>query len=125
MEKERVLVCDNKRFFLKMFKRKFKDEFDFYEDSFLLNKVNESKGFDRSIFIVYDKIELLEFLKIDKKNSKDLLCLFNKQLYDDISFFGEINNLISFDDSKTRKEIIKELKIYLNKTPDFKPQLAE
>ncbi|KAF2511404.1 hypothetical protein EYY60_08200 [Flavobacterium zhairuonense] len=68
MEKEKVLVRDNKGVFLKMFKRKFKDEFDFSEESFLLKDENDSKKYDRSIFVVYEKSELLEFLKINKKD---------------------------------------------------------
>ena len=50
-----------------MFKRKFKDEFEFSEDSFLLKNEEKSKDFDRSIFVVYEKSELIDFLKLDKK----------------------------------------------------------
>ncbi|RXM45664.1 hypothetical protein BOW55_15785 [Flavobacterium sp. YO12] len=64
IRKERVLVRDNKKVFLKMFKRKFKDEFEFSEDSFLLKNEEESKDFDRSIFVIYEKSELIDFFKI-------------------------------------------------------------
>ncbi|WP_164975049.1 hypothetical protein [Flavobacterium sp. YO12] len=47
-----------------MFKRKFKDEFEFSEDSFLLKNEEESKDFDRSIFVIYEKSELIDFFKI-------------------------------------------------------------
>ncbi|WP_431242053.1 hypothetical protein ACQ9BO_19205 [Flavobacterium sp. P21] len=67
MEREKVLVRDNKGIFLKMFKRKFKEEFDFSEESFLLKNENDLKMYDRSIFVVYEKNELLEFLKLEKK----------------------------------------------------------
>lgn len=113
MEKGRVLVQDNKGVFLKMFKRRFKDEFDFFESSF--STKNELANFDRSIFVVYDKFELIEYLNMDKKGSNVLVCLFNKQLYSSLLFLEEMNNLILLDESRTRAEIIKDLKLYFNK----------
>lgn len=118
-------VHDDKGAFLKMFKRKFKDEFDFSESSFLSKHENESKDFERFIYVVYDKSELLEFLKLDRKDSNVLLCLFNKQLYGSLSFLEEVKNLILLDSSKTRKEIIRELKSYFNGTPDLTLQTPE
>ncbi|MCC9065607.1 hypothetical protein [Flavobacterium piscisymbiosum] len=112
MEKERVLVRDNKGVFLKMFKRRFKSEFDFFESAFTYKNENESTEFNRSIFVIYEKSELLEFLQLDKKGTNVLVCLFNKQLYDSLSFLEEVKSLILLDSSKTRFEIIKELKMY-------------
>lgn len=114
MEKERILVRDNKGVFLKMFKRTFKSDFDFFEDSLLYKNENESEEFDRSVFVIYDKSELLEFLKLDKKGTSFLVCLFNKQLCDSFSFLEEVKSLILMDNSKTRAEITKELKLYFN-----------
>lgn len=125
MEKEKVLVRDNKGIFLKMFKRKFKGEFDFSEESFVINDENDSKNYDRSIFVVYEKTELLEFLKLDKKGRNVLVCLFNKQLYRSLSFLDEINNLIILDNAKTRSEIIGELKEHLIGNSTFKDQNKE
>jgi len=114
MVKERVLVRDNNGIFLKMFRRSFRNEFDFFEDSFILKDESQSNNFDRSIFVVYDKQELIEFLKLNKKGTNVLVCLFNKQLFGSLSFLEEVNNLILLDDSKTRTEIIKELKSHFN-----------
>lgn len=119
MEKERVLVRDNKGVFLKMFKRKFKDQFDFSEDSFLIKGENESKTYDRSIFVVYDKFELIEFLKLEKKGTNVLVCLFNKQLYGSLAFLEDLNNLVFLDGSKTRAEIIKDLKSHFKMIPSL------
>ncbi|WP_029272624.1 hypothetical protein [Flavobacterium sp. KJJ] len=116
MEKEKVLVRDNKGFFLKMFKKKFKDEFDFFESSFLLENENNSKDYDRSIFVVYDKFEMIEYLKLDKKEANVLVCLFNKQLYNSLSFLEEVKNLILLDSSKTRSQIISDLKQHFKMT---------
>lgn len=125
MEKERILVRDNKGVFLKMFKRRFKNEFDFFENPFLYKNENEATEFDRSIFVVYDKSELLEFLQLEKKGTNVLVCLFNKQLHDSLSFLQEVKSLILLDSSKTRFEIIKELKLYFNGKPNSteKPEI--
>jgi len=112
MEKEKVLVRDNKGTFLKMFKRRFKDEFDFSENSFLLENENDFKDFDRSIFVVYDKSEMIDYLKLEKKGSNVLVCLFNKQLFSSLKFMKEIDNLILLDASKTKQEIVKDLKAH-------------
>ena len=125
MEKERVLVCDNKGIFLKMFKRRFKNEFDFFENSLLSENENEAAKFDRSIYVVYDKSELLEFLQLEKKGTNVLVCLFNKQLYDSLSFLQEVKSLILLDSSKTRIEIIKELKSHFKNKSDLVPETSE
>lgn len=114
VEKEQVLVRDNKGIFLKMFKRRFKDEFDFSESS-LFNKLKGDTKFDRYIYVLYDKSELLEFLKIEQNNTNILVCLFDKQLYSSMLLLEEIKNLILVDSSKTRAEIIKDLNTCLKK----------
>ncbi|SHM36369.1 hypothetical protein [Flavobacterium saccharophilum] len=101
-----------------MFKRKFKDEFDFSGNSFLIENENDYKDFDRSIFVVYDKSEMIDYLNLEKKGTNVLVCLFNKQLYSSLSFLQEINNLILLDESKTKPEIIKDLKAHFKKTPE-------
>ena len=101
-----------------MFKRKFKDEFDFSGNTFLIENENDYKNFDRSIFVVYDKSEMIEYLKLEKKGSNVLVCVFNKQLYSSLTFLQEINNLILLDESKTKPEIVKDLKAHFKKTPE-------
>ncbi|MNK82606.1 hypothetical protein D3C87_1023850 [compost metagenome] len=120
MQKEKVLVCDNSATFLKMFKRKFKEEFDFFEAS-LLNEI-ERKEFDHIIYVINDKKELLNFLSQKKNESHALICLFDIQLYRSISFLEETYNFILFDESKTRTEILKELKIFFSSKLDFKSE---
>ncbi|OXG08958.1 hypothetical protein BC749_103247 [Flavobacterium araucananum] len=108
-----------------MFKRNFKNQFDFFENSFLYKNDDEATEFDRSVFVIYDKSELIEFLKLDKKGMNVLVCLFNKQLYDSLSFLEEIKSLILFDNSKTRVEIIKELKQHFKNKQSFVSQISE
>ncbi|WP_123875869.1 hypothetical protein [Flavobacterium araucananum] len=86
---------------------------------------DEATEFDRSVFVIYDKSELIEFLKLDKKGMNVLVCLFNKQLYDSLSFLEEIKSLILFDNSKTRVEIIKELKQHFKNKQSFVSQISE
>lgn len=99
-----------------MFKRKFKNEFDFSEKSFLIENENDFKDFNRSIFVVYNKTEMIEYLKLEKKGSNILVCLFNKQLYSSLAFLQEINNLVLLDESKTKPEIVKDLKAHFKNT---------
>ncbi|MFH6957046.1 hypothetical protein ACHRV1_06545 [Flavobacterium aquidurense] len=101
-----------------MFKKKLTNEFSFFENSFLYKNDNESIEFDRSIYVVYDKSELVEFLKLDKKGPNVLVCLFNKQLYYSLSFLEEVKSLILLDNCKTADEIIKELKLHFKSNLD-------
>lgn len=112
MEKERILVRDNRGFFLKMFKKKFKNEFDFFEKSLLYKNPNEDNEFNCSIFVVYNKHELVDFLRQEKKGANILVCLFNRQLYNSVLFLEEVKSVILLDCSKTGREIIKDLKVY-------------
>lgn len=125
MEREKVLVRDNRGIFLKMFKRKFKDEFDFSGNSFLIENESDYTNFDRSIFVVYDKTEMIDYLKLETKGTNVLVCLFNKQLYNSLMFLQEINNLILLDQSKTKTEIVKDLKAHFKKTPEPCQQLSK
>lgn len=120
MEREKVLVRDNKGLFLKMFKRKLKKEFNFSEESFLIHNENDTKKYKHSIFVVYEKTELLEFLKLETKGQNVLVCLFNIHLSSSLSFLGEIGNFIVLDNAKTRPQMIKELKEQLTRNSKLK-----
>ncbi|WJS94025.1 hypothetical protein NYQ10_18215 [Flavobacterium johnsoniae] len=119
MQRERVLVRDNRGVFLRMFKRKLKDEFEFLEKSFNEQSEELANNYDRTIYVVYNKEELLRFLQDDKRMNT-LVCLFDKQFYRTLSFLETINNLILFDESKTSREIFKEVKLFLKKKLDYK-----
>ncbi|WP_428232282.1 hypothetical protein [Flavobacterium sp.] len=106
-----------------MFKKNFVHEFNFSENSFLCK--SEQIDFDSSIFVVYNKSELLDFLRLDKKGENVLVCLFNKQLYDSLSFLGEVKNSFLLDNFKTRIEIIKELRLHFKSKADTVPQISE
>ncbi|GAA3783115.1 hypothetical protein [Flavobacterium ginsengiterrae] len=108
-----------------MFKRKFKSDFEFSEDSFLLENGSKSSEFDRSIFVVYDKTELLDFLKLEKKGKNVMVCLFNKQLHNSFSFFKDIKNLFLVDGSKNRTEIFKDLNVYFESKSNFVPKIPD
>jgi len=102
-----------------MFKRKFKDEFEFNETSFSGVNENESLNFDRCIYVVYNKTEFLDFLKLDKKGTNILVCLFNKQLYSSLTFLNDLKSLIMIDGTNNKAEIIKDLKLYFKEKTNF------
>ncbi|MCV2484564.1 hypothetical protein OD917_06485 [Flavobacterium sp. SH_e] len=120
MQKKQVLVYDNNGVFLKMFKRRFKEEFDFFEES--LSFENEKKEFDHIVYAIHDRKELLSFLSQEKKEPNVLVCLFNVQFYRSISFLEVSNKFVLIDESKTRNEILKELNAFFRKKFDNKTE---
>ena len=57
---------------------------------------------DKITFVVSD----LEFVKLYKKATSVLVCIFNKNLYTGLTFLEDFNDLVLLDGSKTRKEIM-------------------
>ncbi|MDA6070277.1 hypothetical protein NJT12_11670 [Flavobacterium sp. AC] len=122
IEKIKVLVDDDKGHFLKMFSKELTDEFEFMTNSFAVDSQVETLSFDRFISVVYNKLELIDFLALEKKGSNILVCLFNKRLYSNTPFIEEINDLIVLGGYKTKKTIIKDLKSHLKESYDSKNQ---
>lgn len=124
MKKEKVLIQDDKGMFLKMFKKELVDEFQFTETSTNKNHQTQLLAFDRFVYVTYNKVELIEFLKLNKRGSNVLVCLFDKQLQADVSFIEEIHDLVLLDGYKTKKESIKDLKLHLKNTLPSKKQIT-
>lgn len=124
MIKKRILVRDNKGIFLKMFKRKFKDEFEFSEDSFLLKNKAKTANFDYSVFVVYDYAELVDLFELESINTNFMVCLFSKHLYNSLSLIEEIKDLILIDASKNKAELFEDLKLYFKKSSSLLPKLS-
>ncbi|QOG00793.1 hypothetical protein [Flavobacterium sp. MDT1-60] len=107
-----------------MFKRKFKDEFEFSEDSFLLKNEDKPDNFDYSVFVVYDYSELVEFFELDRISTNFMVCLFSKHLYNSLSLIEEIKDLILIDASKNKAELFEDLKLYFKKSSSLIPKLS-
>lgn len=125
MKKEKVLLQDDKGVFMKMFKKELVEEFQFIETSTIKNFQTQLLGFDRFIYVTYNKVELIDFLKLNKRGSNVLVCLFDKQLQTNVSFMEEIHDLVLLDGYKTKKESIKDLKFHLNNTLPSKKLIAK
>ena len=125
IRKEKVLVRDNRGTFLKMFKRKFKDEFEFSEDYFLLKNDYKASGFDHSVFVVYEYSELIDFFELDAINTNFMVCLFNKHIYNSLSRIDEIRDLVLIDASKSKTEIFEDLKLCFKKSSSIIPKLSK
>jgi hypothetical protein len=125
MGKKNILVCDNKKVFMKMFKRKFSAEFEFIDNAALNESEDNVTNFDKLVLVVYNKFELIEFLKLYKKGTNVLVCIFNKNLYTSLTFLEEFNDLVLLDGSKTRKEIMIDLRLNIESSLNFKQQLPE
>ena len=122
MKKKNILVCDNKKVFMKMFKKKFGHEFEFIDNAVLDQKQDNIENFDKLVLVVYNKFELIEFLKLYKKATNILVCIFNKNLYIGLNFLEEFNDLVLLDGSKTRREIMIDLRSSCKSKPDFEQQ---
>ncbi|MBZ4033614.1 hypothetical protein K6T82_02480 [Flavobacterium sp. 17A] len=107
-----------------MFKRKFKDEFEFSEDSFLLKNEKKSNSYDHSVFVVYEYSELLDFFELEGINNNFMVCLFSKHLYNSLSMIEEIKDLILIDASKSKTEIFQDLRTYF-KSSSLIPKLSK
>lgn len=119
-EKIKVLVNDEKGHFLRMFSKELTGEFELSENSILLKSEIETTTFDRYISVVYNKAELIDFLAFEKKEINILVCLFNKRLSSTASFIEEINELIGLDGYKTKRAIVKDLKLHLKQSSGSK-----
>ncbi|WP_343694784.1 hypothetical protein [Flavobacterium sp.] len=108
-----------------MFKRKFKNEFEFSADSFLLKNENMSGSYDCSVFVVYEYSEIVDFFKLDNLKSNSIICLFSKHLYSSLSLMEGIKDLILIDASKTKTEVFADLKNYFKKSSNLLPKLGE
>lgn len=125
IKKEKVLVRDNKGIFLKMFKRKFKADFEFSEDSFLLKNENKSISYDHSVFVVYEYSELLDFFQLEGINTNFMVCLFSKHLYNSLARIEEIKDLILIDASKSKNEIFEDLRMCFEKSSNLIPKIPQ
>lgn len=125
MEKKNVLVCDYKRVFIKMFRKSFDNEFKFIDNSFIEESQYRSADFDHYILVIYEKKELIDFLKLYKKGSNILVFVFNKQLYASLSFLEEIKDLVLLDASRSKKELIVDLNLNLKRTLNFRQRIID
>ncbi|MBZ4034034.1 hypothetical protein K6T82_04605 [Flavobacterium sp. 17A] len=102
-----------------MFRRKLKADFDVFEKSFFDTNEDKNKQYDRTIYVVYEKKELLSILQ-ENINANALVCLFDKQFYTSLSLLEIMNNVILFDDCKTSRELFSEMKTFFKKKFDLK-----
>ena len=108
-----------------MFKRKFGNEFEFTDNAALNSNEGEEIKFNSLVLIIYNKFELIEFLKLYKKGTNVLVCVFNKYLYTELMLLEDFNDLALLDGSKTRKEIMLDLKSNFKNTLSIKQQISE
>lgn len=106
-----------------MFRRRFKNEIEFSEESFFESNKDSSNHYSRIVYVIHNRQELLSFLQ-ENKNSNALVCLFDKQFHRSLIFLEVMNNLILFDESKTSREVLKELKNFFKRRLDSKNEKA-
>lgn len=125
MVKRTVLICDAKKVFVKMFKRKFSQEFEFIDNFILSEGKTEYENFDGLIVVIYNKLEVINFLKVYSKEKNVLVFVFNEQLFERLTFLEEFNGVSLLDGSKTRKELVEDLRSNLKKALNFRQRVIE
>ncbi|KLT69301.1 hypothetical protein AB674_13095 [Flavobacterium sp. ABG] len=125
MEKRTVLVCDTNKVFVKMFKKKLRQEFEFVDHSLLTEDAIKDENFDGLIFVVYNKIELVNLLKVYKRETNVLVCVFNEQLFARTAFLEEFSGVVLLDGSKTGIDLMADLRYNFKKALNFKQRLIE
>jgi hypothetical protein len=111
MKKRKVLVYDNQKYFLRLLRYEFQEDFTFdiyrsfeYFDSVL-------KDYSVIIFVIYSEEELLDFIKICGKGIPLIVCTYNKKIL--LGMEG-LDNIFLLDTSILKSEILNELKYYLH-----------
>ncbi|MDR7372884.1 hypothetical protein [Flavobacterium aquidurense] len=106
----KISVLDNKGCFLKMFKKKFKDEYDFTVGVDLSSEENEF-SLDCLVVALYNDSDLMEFLKLRQKGLNVILFVhYNKELFYNLVYLEDRTGLVVIDASGTKMEIFKDLK---------------
>jgi len=108
----KISVFDNKGFFLKMYKKKFKDQYDFDPDFYLPSGDNDFRTYCL-VVVLYNDADLIEFLKLRQKGLNVILFVhYNKELFYNLVYLEETIGLAVLDASGTKMEIFKNLKNY-------------
>lgn len=113
MTKRKLLVCDQKKSFCKMFRRNIKSDFEFYEHNW--EKIKEEKNvYDFLIFVVYTEFELFQVVALYRKRKNIIIYIGNKFVLSNFNFSKEIGNLFFLDGSRSKSEILEQLKFYFS-----------
>lgn len=111
MSIKKGIIYGNQKYFYRLLKYKFDNEFIF--DSF--KKVKEFKSLSKDyilvIFVIYTEAELEDLMKVYKNDIPLIVCSFNKNILNSLK---NNENMLLVDTSKVRSEILLDLKTYFN-----------
>ncbi|MFW0739975.1 hypothetical protein [Flavobacterium sp. T12S277] len=111
MSKRKGLIYDSQKYFSRFLKYEFKEDysFDTYCNFKYFDKVLDK--YSVIIFVIYSEEELLDFIKVYRKEIPLIICSFNNKILVEL---GKIDEVLLLDTSKLRAEIVTELKTYFN-----------
>ncbi|MFW0739986.1 hypothetical protein [Flavobacterium sp. T12S277] len=111
MGKRKGLIYDSQKYFSRFLKHEFQEDysFDAYCNFKYFDKVLDK--YSVIVFVIYSEKELLDFLKVYRKEIPLIICSFNNGI---LSELGKIEEVLLLDTSKLKPEIINELKSYFN-----------
>lgn len=111
VEKKKILVCDSQNFLCKILKKSFDIErFKYYAP------MGNYYSSHILIYVLYNERELSWFKRIFRKGIPVLVCVFNKKVLHEITFFLEKGDcFFLLDGSQINKsEILSVVKLFLN-----------
>jgi hypothetical protein len=118
MKLEQILVYDKQHYFSRFLKYEFNKKINFkkVKNNEDLNDIE--KKFSTVVFVIYSESDLLDFVKVYGKEVQILVCTYNQEI---LGKMKNVSNIILLDTSKTKFEMVKELRNFFNYIiPQFK-----
>lgn len=111
---KQILVFDKQHYFSRFLKYEFNELFYFKKFSNDEDLNDIKKKFLTIVFVIYSESDLLDFVKVYGSGVQILVCTYNKEVLDKMK---NINDIILLDTSKTKFEMVKELRNFFNCLP--------
>lgn len=111
MGKKKALVFDSKMYFGRFLKYEFADSFVFNVYKDFRNFDDRIDGYDLIVFMIYSDNELLDMMRLYKRNVPLMVSSLNKEMKKKLE---KIKDIILFDCDKVKAEMKLELAFCIN-----------
>ncbi|MFV5697421.1 hypothetical protein ACM55H_03545 [Flavobacterium sp. ZT3R17] len=107
------MVYDKQHYFARFLKYEFNKKFNFQKFKKDENLEDIEKKFSIVVFVVYSEADLFDFVEVYKMGVQILVCTYNKEI---LNKMKNVSNIILFDISTTKLEMVKELRHFFYRT---------
>jgi hypothetical protein len=119
---EQILVYDKQHYFARFLKYEFNEKFDFQKFKKNENLNDIEKKFSMVVFVVYSEADLFDFVEVYKMGVQILVCTYNKEI---LNKMKNVSNIVLFDSSITKLEMVKELRHFFYRTTSLHKQIQK